>query len=74
MNPQQKVQLYSVEQAVEMGVNGIAVHVNVGSVHLHEQIEIMGRLLPNNPVLLNSRPDISHYYQIIVKNKRFIYN
>ncbi|MCX6707114.1 MAG: fructose-bisphosphate aldolase [Candidatus Woesearchaeota archaeon] len=44
MNPQEKVQLYDVSQAVDLGINGIAVHVNVGSVHLHDQLQILGRV------------------------------
>jgi len=44
MNPQHKVQMYSVDQAIDLGVAGIAVHVNVGSVHLHDELEIFGRV------------------------------
>ncbi len=43
-NPQQKVQIYSVEQAVALGVAGVAVHLNVGSLHIHEQLEILARV------------------------------
>ncbi len=43
-NPQRKFQLYTAAQAKELGVDGVAVHVNVGSVHLHDQMEIFGRV------------------------------
>lgn len=43
-NPQRKVQVYTVEHAAELGADGVAVHVNIGSVYQPEETRILGRV------------------------------
>ena len=43
-HPNEKVQIYTVEDALRMGVTGVAVHLNVGAENANEQLRTLGQI------------------------------